>query len=87
MYNKLTVMIKVFEGGVGSTRGGRSERFSLSGDLLPEDARERVGDGISAGCMCVRFVEALLGSGIAVCESRCDSLSGEVVKESANSLM
>lgn len=45
----LTVIIRVFEGGEGSTRGGRSERSNDSGDLVPEDARERTGEGISAG--------------------------------------
>jgi len=59
-------MIRVLEGGVGSTSGGRSERSSFSGDLLPEDALERVGDGISAGCMYEKVVEALLDMGIAV---------------------
>lgn len=42
----LTVMISVFEGGDGSTSGGRSERSRDSGDLLLDDARERDGDGI-----------------------------------------
>jgi hypothetical protein len=41
-------MIRVFEGGDGCTRGGRSERSRVSGDLDPEDAREREGDGIVA---------------------------------------
>jgi hypothetical protein len=43
-------MISVFEGGDGSTSGGRSERSIESGDLLPDDARERCGDGAVA-CM------------------------------------
>jgi hypothetical protein len=45
-----TVMMSVFEGGDGSTSGGRSERSRESGDLLPDDARERMGDGRVA-CM------------------------------------
>ena len=53
-----TVIIKVFEGGDGSTSGGRSERSSESGDLLLEDARECDGDGMvacmfAAAIMCV----------------------------------
>jgi hypothetical protein len=46
----LTVMMSVFEGGDGSTSGGRSEKSRESGDLLPDDARERCGDGRVA-CM------------------------------------
>jgi hypothetical protein len=42
--------MSVFEGGDGSTSGGRSERSSESGDLDPDDARERCGEGICA-CM------------------------------------
>jgi hypothetical protein len=42
------VIIRVFEGGDGSTRGGRLERSSDSGDFVPEDARERDGEGIVA---------------------------------------
>jgi hypothetical protein len=45
----LTVMIRVLDGGDGSTSGGRSERSNDSGDFAPEDARERTGEGISAG--------------------------------------
>ena len=52
-----TVIISVFDGGDGSTRGGRSERSRESGDLLPEEARERNGDGMvtcifAAAIMC-----------------------------------
>lgn len=47
----LTVMMSVFEGGDGSTSGGRSERSRESGDLLPDDARERIGDGGRVACM------------------------------------
>lgn len=46
----LTVMMRVFDGGDGSTSGGRSDRSMESGDLLREDARERCGDGM-VGCM------------------------------------
>ena len=45
-----TVIMSVFEGGDGSTSGGRSERSRDSGDLLPDDARERCGEGTVA-CM------------------------------------
>jgi hypothetical protein len=44
------VIIRVFEGGDGSTSGGRSERSRDSGDLDPDDARERCGEG-TATCM------------------------------------
>lgn len=51
-------MIKVFEGGEGSTSGGRSERSIESGDLLLEEARERDGEGrvacmVAVAIMCV----------------------------------
>jgi hypothetical protein len=42
--------MSVLDGGDGSTSGGRSERSRESGDLLPDDARERCGDGTVA-CM------------------------------------
>jgi hypothetical protein len=42
--------MRVFEGGDGSTSGGKSERSIESGDLVPDDARERCGEGIVA-CM------------------------------------
>jgi hypothetical protein len=45
-----TVIMRVFEGGDGSTSGGRSERSRDSGDLDPDDARERCGEG-TATCM------------------------------------
>jgi hypothetical protein len=52
-------MIRVLEGGDGSTSGGRSERSSESGDLLPDDARERSGEGMvtcmfAVASMCVK---------------------------------
>lgn len=55
---KLTVMMSVFEGGDGCTRGGRSDRSRESGDLLPDDARERDGEGrlacmLAVAIMCV----------------------------------
>lgn len=40
------VIMSVFEGGDGSTSGGRSERSRDSGDLEPDEALERCGDGI-----------------------------------------
>jgi hypothetical protein len=45
-----TVIMRVLEGGDGSTSGGRSERSRDSGDLFPDDARERCGEG-TATCM------------------------------------
>lgn len=47
---KHTVIIRVLDGGDGSTRGGRFERSIESGDLFPDDARERSGEGV-AGCI------------------------------------
>lgn len=47
---KRLVMMRVFEGGDGSTSGGKSDRSIESGDLLRDDARERCGDGMVA-CM------------------------------------
>lgn len=44
------MIMRVFEGGDGSTSGGRSERSRDSGDLVPDDARERCGEG-TATCM------------------------------------
>lgn len=41
-----TVIIRVLLGGEGSTSGGRSERSRERADLLPDDVRERCGDGI-----------------------------------------
>lgn len=51
------VMIRVFEGGDGWTSCGRSEKSRVSGDLEPDDARERWGDG-SVACM---FMVASIG--------------------------
>lgn len=45
------MIMRVFEGGEGSTSGGRSERSSDSGDLGREEVRERDGDGISPDIM------------------------------------
>jgi hypothetical protein len=42
----LTVMIRVFEGGEGCVRGGRSERSSESGDLVRDEDRECCGEGM-----------------------------------------
>jgi hypothetical protein len=53
---RLTVIMRVFEGGDGSTSGGRSERSRDSGDLLRDDARERCGDG-TATCMFEMYAE------------------------------
>lgn len=39
--------MRVFEGGEGWTSGGKSDRSSDKGLLVPEDARERDGEGIS----------------------------------------
>lgn len=59
---KLTVIIRVFEGGEGSTSGGRSEKSRESGDLLLDDARERDGEGRLA-CM---FAVAIMCMGVGV---------------------
>jgi hypothetical protein len=57
-------MMSVFDGGDGSTRGGKSERSRESGDLLPDDALERCGDGIVA-CMlaiiCTMYMRICFG--------------------------
>lgn len=50
----LTVIMSVFDGGDGSTSGGKSERSRESGDLLPDDARERCGEGMVA-CIFANF--------------------------------
>jgi hypothetical protein len=42
----LTVIIRVLDGGEGCTSGGRSERSRDSGDLVPDEARDRCGEGI-----------------------------------------
>lgn len=47
---RLTVIMSVFDGGDGSISGGRLERSRESGDRLPDDVRERCGDGRVA-CM------------------------------------
>jgi hypothetical protein len=44
--------MRVFDGGDGSTSGGRSERSIESGDLVPDDARERCGEGMVACMFC-----------------------------------
>lgn len=54
-----TVIMRVFEGGDGSTSGGRSERSSESGDLVPDDARERCGDGMVASMFATKEVAVL----------------------------
>lgn len=51
-------MMSVLEGGEGCTSGGRSEKSRESGDLLPEDARERNAEGgltcmLAVAIMCV----------------------------------
>lgn len=47
--------MRVFEGGEGSTSGGRSERSRESGDLVPDDALERCGDG-NVACIAIMDV-------------------------------
>lgn len=70
----LTVMMRVFEGGEGSMRGGRLDRSRDSGDLLPEDARERCGEGMLA-CMfaiiCVESVADILSVRLCFCVFVC----------------
>jgi hypothetical protein len=58
-------MINVFEGGDGSTSAGRSERSRESGDLLPDDARERDGDGMAT---CISAVAIICVDRDSVCE-------------------
>lgn len=45
------MIIRVFEGGLGSISGGRFDRFKDSGDFVEEplEALERCGEGISVG--------------------------------------
>lgn len=64
-----TVIIKVFEGGEGSTSGGRSERSRESGDLLPDDARERDGDGMVTCMFAVAIICVLCAVTKVLCES------------------
>lgn len=64
------MMIKVLEGGDGSTSDGRSERSSESGDLLPEEARERDGEGrvacmFATAIMCVEKQRSCAGCCVA----------------------
>jgi hypothetical protein len=61
----LTVMMRVFDGGDGSTSGGRSERSMESGDLLRDDARERCGEGMVA-CM-LEIMDAVHRDVVKVC--------------------
>ena len=51
----LTVIMSVFAGGDGSTSGGRSERSRESGDLFPDDARERCGEGFAACMFAIKY--------------------------------
>jgi hypothetical protein len=52
-------MMSVLEGGDGCTSGGRSERSRESGDLLPEDARERNGEGGLTCMLAVAIIRVL----------------------------
>jgi hypothetical protein len=60
-----TVIIRVLDGGEGSTSGGRSERsidsgdFGDFGDLVSELARDREGEGISTDIVLAMIVEGL----------------------------
>jgi hypothetical protein len=63
-----TVIIRVLDGGEGSTSGGRSERsidsgdfgdFGDFGDLVSELARDREGEGISIDIVLAMIVEGL----------------------------
>lgn len=84
----LTVMMSVFEGGDGSTSGGRSEKSRESGDLLPDDARERCGDGRVA-CMfaiicCAKSLRRLVW--MSCCdELKCNVLNACVLYQSSPS--
>lgn len=59
-----TVIMRVFDGGDGSISGGRLERSRESGDRLPDDARERCGDGRAACMFAIMDVE---GNDVRVC--------------------
>jgi hypothetical protein len=74
----LTVMISVFDGGDGSTSGGRSERSRESGDLLPDDARERCGEGTVA-CMFAIMDIARRAVLYVCCVSSCGELKSKAV--------
>ena len=73
----LTVIIRVLEGGDGSTSGGRSDKSRESGDLVPDDARDRCGDGIVV-CTCMFAVVYVCARGglcvAGVLDSRCGQL-------------
>jgi hypothetical protein len=62
-------MMSVLEGGEGCTSGGRSEKSRESGDLLPEDARERNAEG---GLTCMLAVAIMC---VMCCEQRFDVVS------------
>lgn len=65
-------MMSVFDGGDGSTSGGRSERSIESGDLLLDDARERCGEGML--CCMLAIMDAEYRNILKVC---CVSSCGE----------
>jgi hypothetical protein len=77
----LTVMMSVFEGGDGSTSGGRSEKSRESGDLLRDDARERCGDGRVA-CMFAIICVMQGRSGSRLWMSSCGESKGNVLAAS-----
>lgn len=54
------MMMSVFDGGDGSTSGGRSERSRESGDLVPDDARECCGEGTVACMFAAVYEETVL---------------------------
>ena len=61
-----TVIMRVFDGGDGCTNGGRSERSSDSGDLEPDDARERCGEDVEA-CILAIIPKCAYGDDIRIC--------------------
>ena len=71
-------MISVFDGGDGSISGGKSERSRESGDLLPDDARERCGEGTVA-CMFAIMDVARRGILYVCCVSSCGELESKAV--------
>lgn len=66
------MIIRVFDGGDGCTNGGRSERSRESGDLEPDDARERCGEGVEACILAIIWKYVYRdGTGFCIVSSCC----------------
>lgn len=74
------MIIRVFEGGEGCTSGGRSERSRDSGDLEPELARERDGEGISTAIVFMVCILELYNSSVSVMLLCRSVVEGDVLK-------